>query len=357
MYSVLSHKVSDLSSYKDLNKEVVLNYIKESKLIGRGGAAFPVYKKWELFINTPANFKYILVNAHEGELGCLKDAYLIENNVNAVLDGALITKHITSANKIIICCKRSDQKIINIINAAKTSEIDLHISCDKYVAGEETALIEEIEHGFAYPRPKPPYPTVSGLFNAPTLIHNAETMAHISYISRYGLENFINTGTEYSRGTKLFSISGDVNSPGIYEIEFGVSLRKSIDEYAGGIKNNLYAILPGFSRIIKNCNSISLDYESFAAVGSNLGTGNFRVFSSPESLASYIENVIRFIANESCGQCSTCRNLCKVAQISVSQSYDETELMYYMNGVVGLSRCALMSSMIDMLRNYIEVHQ
>lgn len=354
MYSILEHKVPNLLSYKKINRDKALSYIKESKLLGRGGAAFLVYKKWENFISAQSEKKYVLVNAHEGELNCAKDAYLITHNANAILDGALITRYLTNANNLIICLKRSDKNLVDIINSAKIPEIEIHVSCDDYIAGEETALIEEVEHGFAYPRTKPPFPAVSGLGGHPTLVHNAETMAHISYIARNGIDDFINTGTEYSRGTKLFSITGAVNSPGVYEAEFGISLRKFIDEYAGGLSENLYAIMPGFSKIIKACNSISLDYESFFAVGSHLGTGNIRVFSSPDTLKLCIEEAIRFIAKASCGQCSTCRTICKIAQGVIAKIDDISELTYYINNVHGLSRCALMSSMLDMLQNYLE---
>jgi len=356
-YRISLHEIYDVTSYKTLDKDVIIQHIKDSKLTGRGGAAFPVYSKWELFTKQKSDEKYLIVNAHEGEIGCNKDYWLLMNNINAVIDGVLITAYCTEATKIIMSMKESDYDLIEYVKEHVPENIDIHIGSSKYVAGEETALIESIENGLPFPRSKPPFPVQKGLYEKPTLVHNVETMTNVSYIARNGINEFLEIGTEKSHGTKIISISGDVLNPCVAEVDFGVNLLRTIEEYTEIKPNQVVAIAPGTSRVIYDCRSLTIDYESFKAAGSDLGTGNIAVFTSTNSLKFHIRNSIFFLANESCGQCSTCRILSKIAKkVLDSDSIDDrNELKEIMQNIRNCSRCSLMNSLIDSVLNYMEL--
>lgn len=358
-YSILTHNVNNILSYETFDRSCILNSIKSSNLLGRGGAAFPVYKKWEPFIASTGQKKYVIINLHEGEPGCRKDAYLVRHNAHAVIDGALITRFVTNATDIILAVKDSIAKESDICRIAELHNIGIHTTCADYIAGEESALIELLETGFAYPRLRPPYPVTYGLYGCPTLVHNAETFANISYIARHGDTHFNIVGTRTNRGTKIFCISGDVNNECVFEESFGVSLKKAINDYAGGLKNgDLCIVIPGFSRMIKECLTINLDYESFANAGSHLGTGNIFVFTNKESLLQHIRKMIAFLCRSSCGQCSTCRIICKMSNVDLEQnSCNANKLEEIATSVRGFSRCSLMNSILDMLTNYVEALQ
>ena len=356
-YRISLHKINDLQSYVKLDKELVIENIKNSGLLGRSGAAFPVYKKWELLKQPKSDEKYLIINAHEGEIGCNKDYWLLMNNIDAVIDGALITAYCNDIKKIILSMKESDFELVQYVQDKIPENIALHLGSNKYVAGEETALIETIENRLPFPQEKPPYPMQKGLYGKPTLVHNVETLANISYIARNGIEEFVATGTEENKGTKIISISGDVPNPCVVEVEFGCNLLKTIEMYTGFSANEIIAIVPGLSRTIYDCKSLTLDYKSFKDAGSDFGTGNIAVFTSKESLKFHLRNSVFFLSTESCGQCSICRILSKISKkiLDTDLVDDKNELIGLMNNVRNCSRCSLMVSLIDSLFNYMEL--
>lgn len=349
MYSILSHSIDGAIPYNQLDKDRVIYNIKNSGLIGRSGAAFSVYKKWNVFLNSDSDEKYLIINGHEGEPECTKDYHLLSKNLDVVLDGAMITAYVTGASKIIFAIKHEYEKFVK----ERHDIIIKKMANSHYIAGEETALISYIENGFAYPRQKPPFPVQSGLFNKPTLVHNVETMANISYIARNGIQEFCATGTEKYKGTKLFCISGDVKNPGVFELPFGTSLHNLLNDIDG----SLFAILPGFANVIyaDECKTLNLDYDSFRYVNSDLGTGNIVVFNSPKKLKAYLKRCIMFLANSGCQQCLNCRAICKITKKILDTEFDVNEWNDISKNVMGLSRCPLMNSLIDMFNNYMAV--
>lgn len=215
----------------------VISEIKKSGLRGRGGAGFPTGVKWELAAKTPADTKYIICNADEGEVGTFKDRYILENHLLTLLEGIAIAGYAVGAKKAFIYLRAEYTyllpKIEKAIEEAKIFDIEICENAGAYECGEETALMESIEGKRGEARFKPPFPPTSGLWNKPTVINNVETLMNIPYIILNGADRFSAIGTRDSKGTKVFSVSGDVERPGVYELVMGSSLKELVVDLAG----------------------------------------------------------------------------------------------------------------------------
>ena len=351
-YSILRN-IDRSDSIDRFDRNRICDMIKQSTLVGRGGAAFPVSKKWDTFINQKSDEKYLIVNAHEGEPCCYKDRFLIQNNIHAVLDGAMLTAYATGAIKVIIATRKSDVETIEIIKKHISKNVEIHIGSDRYVEGEETALIESIESGESYPRSRPPYPVISGLYKKPTLVHNVETLANISYIVRGGLEDFLSTGSENYKGTKLVSISGDICEKTIIEVDFGTSVSAILNKHCDVRTKDVIAIVPSFANPIYDFINLKIDYDSFKNVGSQMGTCSLSVFTSYESLCKHLRDSLSFLIRESCTQCSTCRIFSKMCESMLTHEHVNTELLKHIaSSISSNSRCGLMRTMIDTANAY-----
>ena len=305
--------------------------VKKSGLRGRGGAGFPTGLKWSFLPKDTVKPVYLVCNADEGEPGTFKDRYLMEKDPHLFIEGIIISSYAIKAKQafiyirgeFVLSANRLEEAVKeaakagylgnNILGSGYDLEITVHRGAGAYICGEETSLLESLEGKRGYPRLKPPFPAVVGAFKSPTIINNVETLAAVPWIVLNSGEAYARIGTEKSKGTKLFSISGKVNKPGVYEVDLGYPLVKFIEEYAGGIKNGrkLKAVIPGGSStpVLKasEIEGVVLDYESIAKAGSMLGSGAIIVFDETDCMIKAISVLADFYAHESCGQCTPCR--------------------------------------------------
>ncbi len=314
-----------------MKPDEVIEEVKKSGLRGRGGAGFPTGMKWGFIPKDSSKPKYLCINADESEPGTFKDRYIMELNPHQLIEGAIICCYAIGA-KTAYCYIRGEftapiQRMEaalqeayqagylgkNIQGSGVDLEIYVHRGAGAYICGEETALLESLEGKRGYPRIKPPFPAIVGLFASPTVINNVETLAALPYILEKGASAYRQWGTEKSPGTKLFSVSGHVKKPGNYEIPLGYPLKKLIYEDCGGMRNGkaLKAVIPGGSSVPiltrEEAEEVNMDYESLASKGSMLGSGGVIVMDETTCMVKSLLNLAHFYAHESCGQCSPCR--------------------------------------------------
>ncbi|OFY87139.1 MAG: formate dehydrogenase [Bacteroidetes bacterium RIFCSPLOWO2_12_FULL_35_15] len=311
------------------SEDELLNELKLSGLRGRGGAGFPISFKIESAKNTPGKQKFIVCNADEGDPGAYSDRYLLEQQTHSVLSGMMIAGYIMGADKgvlyiraeypeaIEITQKAIDElrikKIIgkNIFDSTFNFDFKIIAAQGAYICGEETALLSSIEGQRPEVRVRPPYPTQQGLFNKPTVVNNVETLACIPYIIQHGGEAFAKIGKGKSTGTKLVSLDGFFNKPGIYEVDMGTPLSILINELGGGFKTKIKALHIGgpLGGIVpmQKINELSIDFESFSQNGFLLGHASIVCIPEKFPMIKYIEHLFQFTAHESCGKCFPCR--------------------------------------------------
>jgi|TARA_B100001059_G_scaffold235067_1_gene279542 NADH-quinone oxidoreductase subunit F len=314
-----------------LSKQEIIDTVIDSGLRGRGGAGFSTGRKWSFINQDSTDTKYLVCNADESEPGTCKDRDILRYNPHALIEGMLIASYAIGAETA-YCYLRGefiDDVYTSFKNALKDAydnklvgknilksdiNIDIHdlIGAGAYIVGEETAMLESIEGKKGFPRYKPPFPALKGLFGCPTIINNVETLASVPKILDNGSNWFKSVGTEASPGFKCFSVSGHVNKPGNYEIPLGTSFETLLD-LAGGMKNgkNLKAVIPGGSSVPVLPGDImmktNMDYESIANAGSLLGSGAVIVMDETTNMVEVIHRIARFYYSESCGQCTPCR--------------------------------------------------
>ncbi len=303
----------------------VTEEVKNSGLRGRGGAGFPSGMKWSFIPKNTGKPSYLCINADESEPGTFKDRSILEKDPHLLIEGGLITAHAIGAKAVYIYMRGEFDLPRRRIEAAlaeayqagilgkDTCHMYLHRGAGAYICGEETALLESIEGKRGYPRIKPPFPAIEGLFRCPTVVNNVETIAAVPYILTNGAAAYKKMGTEKSPGTKLFSVCGPVAKPGVYEVEMGTPMRTFLKETIGGMLPGkiLKAVVPGGSSMpvlnAQDVEEVNLDYESIAAKGSLLGSGGMIVIDEDTCMVKALMNLAQFYAHESCGQCSPCR--------------------------------------------------
>ena len=314
-----------------MSKKEIIELVLKSGLRGRGGAGFPTGRKWSFINQDSEDIKYLVCNADESEPGTCKDRDILRYNPHALIEGMLIASYAIGA-EVAYCYLRGEfiddvystfktalndaynNKLIgkNILNSNINIELHDLIGAGAYIVGEETAMLESIEGKKGFPRFKPPFPAVKGLFGRPTIINNVETLASIPKIIENGPEWFNSVGTKDSPGFKCFSVSGHVNKPGNYEIPLGTPFKKLL-ELAGGMKNGkkIKAVIPGGSSVPVVPGEIMLetnmDYESITKAGSLLGSGAVIIMDEDTNMVEVIHRIARFYYSESCGQCTPCR--------------------------------------------------
>lgn len=315
---------------KERTPEEVTQEVINSGLRGRGGAGFPAGRKWSFIPKDTDKPIYLCVNADESEPGTFKDRELMLKHPHMLIEGAVITAYAIKCNRAFIYIRgefateaRQLERTIaeatkkgfvgkNILGSGFDLDITIYRGGGAYICGEETALMTSLEGGKGYPRLKPPFPAVSGLYLSPTIINNVETICNIPHIINKGAEWFKSIGTEKSTGSKIFCVSGHVNKPGNYELPMGISLRELLYEHAGGIKNdrNLKAVIPGGSSVpilTADKVDVKMDFESLAEAGSMLGSAGVIVMDETTCIVHAACVISRFYQHESCGQCSPCR--------------------------------------------------
>ena len=313
-----------------LKSEEICSHMKDSGLLGRGGAAFSTDIKWEGAASAPGGPKYIVCNADESEPGTFKDRVLLENDPFAILEGMLIAGFAIGAEKGFIYVRgeyprvqKIFQQVIavayengylgeNIQDTEFSFDVELRSGGGAYICGEETALFESIEGKRGYPRLKPPFPTTHGLYQKPTVINNVETFSNVGLIMRIGVKAYCAYGSPGSSGPWLFGLSGDVVKPGLYEVTQPITLRELIYERASGLRNNaaLQAVLLGGAagKFVSPADlDVRLTQEDTRAAGLGLGSGAVVVLSEHADLRQTFADLGHFFAHESCGKCYPCQ--------------------------------------------------
>jgi NADH-quinone oxidoreductase subunit F len=319
---------------KGLRPEQLIEEIKASGLRGRGGAGFPTGMKWGFVPRDSPKPKYMVCNADESEPGTFKDRLLIERDPHAIIEGTLIAAYAIQSHTAFIYIRgelafgagvleRAVDEAIqagyigkNILESGYDLDLIVHRGAGAYICGEETALLSSLEGGRGWPKLKPPFPATHGLFGCPTVVNNVETLAALPWIIEKGAAAYAAMGTEKSKGTKLFSVSGHIRYPGVYEVEMGYPFMKFLHEDCGGVPNGrkLKGVIPGGGSMPvlrpDELEKVNLDYESVQAAGSLLGSGGVIVMDDTTCMVRAAWNLARFFAHESCGQCSPCREGC-----------------------------------------------
>jgi NADH-quinone oxidoreductase subunit F len=311
---------------QSMKGEDIVRELDDSGLRGRGGAGFPTGRKWRSYLEHPCPTRYVVCNAAEGEPGTFKDRYLLRFNPYAVLEGMVIAYRALSAKKIYIAIKGSFKKEIKALHQAigemkktptlKRIPLEIIEGPEEYLFGEEKALLNVIEKEGPFPRPveKPPFEV--GLFATPghpnpALVNNVQTFAHVATILRFGASSFRRLGTKNTPGTILFTLSGAIRRPGVYEVEAGIPIRELLMEHGKGpLKGRRFkAVLPGVSTALIPAKKFSTraDFDSLQKIGSGLASAGFIVLDSSSSIPRVAQAVARFLFVESCTQCSACK--------------------------------------------------
>jgi NADH-quinone oxidoreductase subunit F len=315
---------------RQMTPDQIIDEMKKSNLRGRGGAGFPAGMKWSFVPKDTNKPKYILANADESEPGTCKDRPLMEMDPHQLIEGMVIAGRAVGANRGFIYIRGEYRYIIEIMDVAISEayakgylgknilssgfdfELSTHTGAGAYECGEESAMMESLEGKRGYPRIRPPFPAVVGLYSCPTVINNAETLSTVPAVIRMGGEAYANLGTPRNGGTRLYSISGHVNRPGIYELPLGFPLRRLIEEVAGGVRGGkkLKAVIPGGSScplLSADEIDIAMDFDSVAKAGSMLGSGGTVIIDEDTCMVDVARRIMHFYAHESCGWCIPCR--------------------------------------------------
>src|ERR1700694_4732805 len=315
---------------KELTPEQVVDEVKKSNLRGRGGAGFPTGMKWSFVPKDSGKPKYVLCKADESEPGTCKDRPLMEMMPHQLIEGMVIAGKAVGSHQGYIYIRGEYRYVLDIMDEAVAEaykagylgknilgsgfdfDIVTHTGAGAYECGEESALMESLEGKRGYPRIRPPFPAVVGLYGSPTVINNVETLSSAPEILRRGGEWYAGLGSPKNGGTRLFCISGHVNKPGIYELPMGFPLRQMIEDVAGGMLNGrkLKAVIPGGSScplLTADEIDVGMDYDSVAKAGSMLGSGGLIVIDEDTCMVDLARRIMHFYAHESCGWCIPCR--------------------------------------------------
>jgi len=317
-----------------MTPDEVTNEVKKSKLRGRGGACFPTGLKWSFMPKGSDKPKYLAVNGDESEPGSFKDRQIFEYNPHQLIEGILIAGYAMGIKSAYIYIRGEYHKWIKLMQTAiddayakgfigdkmkqtfakdYSMDIFVHKGAGAYICGEETSLMSSLEGDRGYPRVKPPFPALKGLWGMPTTINNIETIATVPAIFRIGPESFAKIGAEGHPGTLLYGVSGHVNKPGVYELPTGVALTDLIYNVCGGVigDKNIKAVIPGGSSMPPlrgdEIDGVRMDEESLKKYGTHIGTAGVIVMDEDTDIVAVTLRISHFYHHESCGQCTPCR--------------------------------------------------
>jgi len=309
----------------------IISTVKASNLRGLGGAGFPTGMKWSFVPKDHPGPRYLVVNADESEPGTFKDRQILLNAPHLLLEGAIIAALSFGAEDAYIYVRGEYYEPVRIMEAAledaehagyigrnifgsgRTLRFHLHRGAGAYICGEETALLSSLEGFKGWPKLKPPFPAVKGLFGKPTIINNVETLSYVPIVIEKGPEYFAGLGIERNGGARLFGVSGHVKRPGVYELPLGTPMKELIYEHCGGLHQDrkLKAVIPGGSSCPvltpEEAETVNLDFDSLAKIGSMLGSGGLIVMDDRTDLVRVLHRICKFYSYESCGQCTPCR--------------------------------------------------
>jgi NADH-quinone oxidoreductase subunit F len=323
-YQALEKALKEMSP-ADVTEEVV-----KSGVRGRGGAGFPCGRKWK-FVPQTDKPRYLCVNADESEPGTCKDRQIMERDPHQLLEGALLACYAIGAETAYIYVRGEYPHSIAILEKAIEEaraaglvgkdilgtgfncDLWVHPGAGAYICGEETSLLTSLEGNRGYPRLRPPFPAVEGLWRCPTIVNNVETISCVTHIIKRGGDWFASLGCEGSTGTRLFCISGHVKRPGVYEFECGkFTMRELLEDFCGGTPSGrpIKGVFPGGSSVQVMTNDeldVQFDIESVQKAGSGLGSAGMMIFDDATSAVDVALNIAEFYSHESCGQCTPCR--------------------------------------------------
>lgn len=349
----------------------IIDEVRRSGLRGRGGAGFPTGMKWLFAAADPQKPKYLLCNADEGEPGTFKDRVILEKNPHLLIEGIVISAYAIGAEYgyiylrgeypdardiLVNAIKQAYEKNYlgdSIISKGVTFHLHVHCGAGAYICGEETALIESLEGKRGQPRIKPPFPVNNGLSLKPTVVNNVETLSNIPHIIEIGGDAYSKIGSPESPGIKLYSVSGHIKKPGVYELPMGITLREIIYNHCGGISGDrkLKAVIPGgISTSVLTPDKIEcpMDFVNLPKVGSLLGSGAVIVFDETVDIVKVCLRVAKFFEHESCGKCTPCREGVSWMRAIIERIYDGYGrcsdidlLMEVSDNISGKTLCAL----------------
>ena len=369
-----------------LKAEDVVAELKKAGLRGRGGAGFPTGVKWDKVLNHRVKEHYFVCNAGEHEPGTFKDRYLLKTLPHQLIEGCLIAAHTVQAKAAFIYAnheyeeeRENLKKAIaqarargflgkNVLGKGYDIELEVFEGHGSYVAGEETAMLESMQGRPAMPRQKPPfYPTDFGLYGKPTLVNNVETLCNIPRILYKGAAWFTQVGTEKCPGTMMFSLSGSVNRPGVYEMPMGVTIRELIEKCGGGVAGGrqIKAVFPGgpaFSMVTADQLDLQMDFDSLKKAGTGLGSAGTIVIDDATCMVAATLKYSNFFKGESCGQCPPCRmgtnNLATLmAKIEEGQGTqkDMDSLLQLCGFVKGTGYCTLVTGAAVLVQSSVKL--
>jgi NADH-quinone oxidoreductase subunit F len=346
-----------------MTPEALIELLQESNLRGRGGAGFPMGRKASLIDRGSPKPKYLVVNADESEPGAFKDRQVMAQVPHRLIEGCLISAHAIEANRVFIYIRGEYLTEYEILAAAVEEaratgvfgdcDIVVHRGAGAYICGEETALLDSLEGRRGQPRPRPPFPPLQGLYNAPTQINNVSTIATVPKILELGVEEFTKVGAETAPGTAIFSISGNIERPGNYELPLGTPMRTLIEEFGGGVAGGrkLKAIIPGGSSVpVLTPDQIDtpLDYDAIQKAGSFFGSASLIIVDDRCCMVQLALRAAKFYMHESCGKCTPCREGTRwMVQLLTKIESGEAEpadldlLRSVCDRILGRSLCAL----------------
>ncbi len=314
----------------EMTPEEIIAELKASGLRGRGGAGFPTGMKWEAARKAPGDVKYIVCNADEGDPGAYMDRSTIEGDPHSVLEGMVIAARAVGANfgyiyiraeyplaieRLKIAIQQAKEYGLlgkDILGSGFDFDIEIRLGAGAFVCGEETALLQSIEGKRGMPRPKPPFPAIKGLWGKPTVINNVETLANVPVVLIRGAKWFSSIGTDKSKGTKVFALTGKINNSGLIEVPMGTTLREIIFDIGGGIRNGkkfkgVQTGGPSGGIIVEKDLDTPISYESLTALGSMMGSGGMIVMDEDDCVVDVSKFYMAFCVDESCGKCAPCR--------------------------------------------------
>lgn len=361
----------------------IIETLQQSGLRGMGGAGFPTWRKWDAVAQQKSTDKWLICNGNEDEPGTFKDRLLLEKGPHQVVEGMLIAALATGANHLVAYINPHEPEAIAIMRQVigqwrdwiednpslpfELKSFDVMESSGVYIGGEESAATTWVGGGdFPFPKAKPPYPFESGVNGEPTLINNVETYAHACHILRNGPEWFQALGLEDSVGTKIYSLSGDIQQPGAYELPMGITLRELIDDFGGGMlggKAFKAVFTGGPSNTLLNADDLDarLDFDSLKAKHSGLGTGAMIVVSEETDIVRHVAGYVEFFANSSCGQCPPCKigtgqacSLLRKIEQGRGHASDLNELINLAEMLPGSGRCGLVTGAATVIRSSLE---
>lgn len=315
---------------RELKPAEIIEIVKKSGLRGRGGAGFPTGLKWGFVPKDSGKPVYLCVNADESEPGTFKDRLIIEKDPHQLIEGTILAAYAIGCHQAFIYIRgefcygaevlnRAAREAYekgylgkNILGSGFDLDVIVHRGAGAYICGEETGLLESIEGKRGHPRLKPPFPAVVGLYDSPTIINNVETLSNVPHIINNGAEWYAAIGVERNSGTRLFGVSGHVQKRGVFEFPMGISLRELIFDHCGGMRNGrkLKAVVPGGSSVpvlTADQIDVSLDFDSIAKAESMLGSAGVIVMDESTCMVKAALRISKFYAEESCGQCTQCR--------------------------------------------------